>query len=134
MMELDNDTRNALADLVERLEALHAEKKQAADAIKAEMAQAASQGFDVKVIRQLLKDRAADDGATVEHRALVETYRKALAGMQGSELGEWARNWIAQGNTVAARAEPRDMQDFMAKRAQARRATGDDAGEEGRPS
>lgn len=132
MTALENETRNALADFVERIEKLAEEKKAAGAAIKAEYEQAAAMGFDKKAIQQIVKERAADLDSTVEHRALVETYRQALGGMIGTPLGDWARDWAARSaGYQAPPSTPSAMDDFLKRRDRSSRSDND--GQEGRP-
>lgn len=125
--ELTTDARNELADYVERLESLMAEKKTVAEKIKAEFAEAAGSGFDKRAIQQIIKERAADLDKTIEQRAIVESYRKALGSLSGTPLGDWARQWMANDARHEERAQkPSAMSDWMkSKRAKS-------SGEEGR--
>jgi len=59
-MELSADTRNQLADFVERIESLNAEKTETNEKIKAEFSGAAGLGFDkdaIKAMDDFLKTR-----------------------------------------------------------------------------
>ncbi len=125
-IELSGDQRNQLSDTIERLEGLMSEKAQVNEKIKAEFSEAASAGFDKKAIQQLLKERAADSEKTVSHRRTVSVYRQALAGLAGTPLGDWARQWIANDARYERRAaEPSAMADFMKTRS-AKREKDDD--------
>lgn len=118
MSEISTDTRIELAEYIERIEALEAEKSQAAAAITAEVADMKSKGFDVKAVRQIIRERKADLDKTIDHRAITKAYREALGLMVGTDLGDWARRYEAQ----VALKERRQAEvgatfnDFLAKR------------------
>ena len=80
----DNDSEvggiaaDRLRSIVERIERLEEEKKGLSDDIKDIMAEAKSAGFDVKVIRQILKIRKSDQSELEEQETLLDLYRRAL--------------------------------------------------------
>jgi uncharacterized protein (UPF0335 family) len=94
--ELGDNSGKQLLGFIERIESLEAEKRTASDEIKAEKAQAKAAGFDLKALNQILKERKADMVKTMEHRAIVETYRRALGQYGDTELGKWALNSISE--------------------------------------
>ncbi len=117
MATLENETRNALADFVERIEKLAEERKKIAADIKAEYEQAAAMGFDKKALKQIVKEREADIDATIEHRQIVKTYREALGQMVGTPLGDWARDWSARNAGYAAPPQTSTaMDEFLRRR------------------
>jgi|CXWL01.1.fsa_nt_gi uncharacterized protein (UPF0335 family) len=125
---ITSDARNALGDYVTRIESLIEEKTEAAERIKAEYAEAAGAGFDKLAIQQIIKERAADAEKSIRQREIVETYRTALAGLVGTPLGDWARQWVANDTRVRQRsknASDSAMDDFMKKRSKS--APNDDA-------
>lgn len=67
-----------LRSFVERIEHLNEEKEQLATDIRDVYAEAKSNGFDVKALRDVIKLRAQDRGERDEHAALVDTYMTAL--------------------------------------------------------
>ncbi len=67
-----------LRSLIERIERLEEEKKAIAGDIRDIFAEAKSAGFDVKVMREILKLRKMDAADRDEKELLLETYRKAL--------------------------------------------------------
>lgn len=67
-----------LRSLIERIERLEEEKKVIARDIRDIFAEAKSAGFDVKVMREILKLRKMDAADRDEKEILLETYRKAL--------------------------------------------------------
>src|SRR5689334_17957464 len=98
MDDIDPKTRDELAAFIQRIEDGEADRAKASENIKSIYAQAASTGFDVKALRQLIKDRKADSDKSISLRAVVRTYRKALGNLTGTPLGDWARGWIAEEN------------------------------------
>lgn len=72
------DTNNELVQLIERAEQLAAEKKDIADQEKELFAEAKARGYDVKVMRKIIKDRKIARDALAEFEAVEETYRAAL--------------------------------------------------------
>ncbi len=67
-----------LRSLVERIERLEEEKKALADDIKDVFAEAKSAGFDVKVLRQLIRLRRQQPAEVEEQETLLDLYRRAL--------------------------------------------------------
>lgn len=122
---LGNKSAKELAAYIERIESLNAELAELKDNIKAEYALAGGDGFEKKALKQIIKERAADAEKTVQHRATVETYRRALGGLSGTPLGDWARGWLADDarNTRHAQEAASVMDDFMA-RAKAKKTEG----------
>ncbi len=118
MDELNADNKVSLAEFVTRIESLMEEKAEVSERIKAEYSEAAGQGYDKKAIQQIVKERAADAQKSVEQREVIETYRRALAGLAGTPLGDWARQWIAEDARFKRRATEaaKPMADFMTKR------------------
>lgn len=125
--DLSASSKTELGEYITRIESLLEEKSEVNERIKAEYAEAAGEGFDKKAIQQIIKERAADAQKSVEHREVVETYRRALAGLAGTPLGDWARQWVAEDARLKQRAKEvaKPMADFMSKRGGAKPA--DDA-------
>ena len=71
-----------LRSFIERIERLEEEKKALADDIRDVYAEAKGTGFEVKVMRQIVKIRKMDKDDLDEQEALLETYMRAL-GMRG---------------------------------------------------
>lgn len=67
-----------LRSLIERIERLEEEKKALSKDIKDVFAEAKSAGFDVKIMRAVLKLRKMSTADRDENDFLIETYRKAL--------------------------------------------------------
>ena len=75
---MDKSTAAQLLSVVQRVEALHAERKSLADDVRDVYAEAKSNGFDVAAIKEIVKRRAADADKLQEHEAIVETYLSAI--------------------------------------------------------
>ena len=63
---------------MERIEKLEEDKKEIATDIREVFAEAKDAGFDVKIMRAILKLRKMDAAARDEQELLIDTYRKAL--------------------------------------------------------
>lgn len=84
-----------LRSIVERVERLSEEKRAIAGDIKEIFQEAKSAGFNVSVLRQLIKDRAKDAGDLEEFEVLLDTYRRALGMLADTPLGVAAIRAIA---------------------------------------
>lgn len=71
-----------LRSFVDRIERLLEEKREVADQIKEVKSEAKSEGFDIKVINQMIKERATPAHQRSEFEELCDLYRAAL-GMIG---------------------------------------------------
>ena len=78
MTEVGGIAVDRLRSLIERIERLEEEKKAIAGDIRDIFAEAKSAGFDVKVMREILKLRKMDAADRDGKELLLETYRKAL--------------------------------------------------------
>jgi uncharacterized protein (UPF0335 family) len=76
-----------LKSFIERIERLEEEKKALADDISDVYSEAKATGFDVKVMRQIVKIRKMDKDELDEQEALLETYMRAL-GMRSRAAAE----------------------------------------------
>jgi uncharacterized protein (UPF0335 family) len=77
-----------LKSFIERIERLEEEKKALGDDIRDVYAEAKGTGFDVKVIRQIIKIRKMDKDELDEQEALLETYLLALGMRPEREAAE----------------------------------------------
>ncbi len=79
---MDNETYGVTASelrtFVERWERLEAERKDLAEAQKEVMAEAKGRGYDVKVLREIIKLRQSDAQTLAEFEAILELYKTAL--------------------------------------------------------
>jgi uncharacterized protein (UPF0335 family) len=64
--------------LFERIENMEAQKKELGEDIKDVFLEAKSRGYDVKIMRQVLRLRAMDPDKRQEERYLVDTYASAI--------------------------------------------------------
>jgi len=63
---------------IERYERLEAEKQDIANQQKEVMAEAKGNGFDVKALRRIIRDRKRDQNDLAEEEAIVDLYKSAL--------------------------------------------------------
>lgn len=77
-----------LRSIVERYERLEQEVKDLRSDQKDLMSEAASAGFDKKVLRALIAERRKDAAEVEEHRTLLELYRDALGDFAGTPLAQ----------------------------------------------
>lgn len=78
MTEVGGIAVERLRSLIERIERLEEEKKEISNDIRDIFAEAKSAGFDVNIMREILKLRKKDAADRDEQDYLIETYRKAL--------------------------------------------------------
>jgi uncharacterized protein (UPF0335 family) len=64
--------------LFERIENMEAQKKEIAEDIRDVFAEGKSRGYDVKIMRQVLRLRALDTDKRQEERYLVDAYASAI--------------------------------------------------------
>ena len=67
-----------LRSIIERVERLEEERKALAGDIKDVFSEAKSAGFDVKVIKQIIRIRKQEPAAVEEQETLLDVYRRAL--------------------------------------------------------
>lgn len=73
-----NISAERLRSLIERIERLEEERKALGSDIKDIFAEAKSAGFDVKVMRQLIRIRKQEPAEVEEQETLLDVYRRAL--------------------------------------------------------
>lgn len=76
--EVGGIAADRLRSLIERIEHLEEEKAAIASDVRDVFAEAKSAGFDVKIMRAVLKLRKMNAADRDEQEFLLETYRKAL--------------------------------------------------------
>lgn len=76
--EVGGIAADRLRSIIERVERLEEEKKALSSDIKDIMAEAKSAGFEVKVIRQILRIRKQEPADVEEQETLLDLYRRAL--------------------------------------------------------
>ena len=67
-----------LKSIVERIERLEEEKKTIADDIKEVYAEAKGNGYDVKVLRKVVRIRKQDRAKRLEEEAILDLYLSAI--------------------------------------------------------
>jgi len=67
-----------LISTISKLEKLEEEKRELADVTKDAYNEAKSKGYDVKIIKHILKLRKKDKDALAEEDSLIELYRGAV--------------------------------------------------------
>jgi uncharacterized protein (UPF0335 family) len=79
-----------IKSFVERIERLEEEKKALANDIKEVYAEAKGNGFDTKIMRQVIRLRKMDKDDLDEQDALIDVYKRALGMLPGenSEAAE----------------------------------------------
>jgi len=73
-----------LRSFIERIERLEDERRALSEDIREVYSEAKGAGFDVKVMRQIVRIRKLDENERGEQEALLETYMAAL-GMTGGD-------------------------------------------------
>ena len=79
-----NDTKvggiagDRLRSLIDRIERLEEERKALSNDIKDIYAEAKSAGFDVKVLRQLIRIRKQEPADVEEQETLLDLYKRAI--------------------------------------------------------
>jgi uncharacterized protein (UPF0335 family) len=74
----DSVAQDQLRAFIERIERMEEEKKAITDDIKEIYAEAKGNGFDVKVLRQIVRIRKQDASERMEQEALLDLYMSAL--------------------------------------------------------
>ena len=70
--------RDLLRTFIERVERLDAEKKVITDDMKEVFAEAKGEGFDVKILRMIIRIRKQDSNERAEEAAMLDLYLHAL--------------------------------------------------------
>src|SRR5271156_4498487 len=73
-----NIAADRLRSIVERIERLEEERKALSGDIKDIFSEAKSAGFDVKVLRQLIRIRKQEPADVEEQETLLDVYRRAI--------------------------------------------------------
>ncbi len=77
-----------LRSFIDRIERLEEEKRALGEDIKEVYAEAKGVGFDVKIMRQLIRLRKMDQDDRDEQEALLDVYKRALGMLPGSSSDE----------------------------------------------
>lgn len=78
MTNIGGITAEQLRSYIERVERLESEKAEVAEQIKEVMAEAKANGFDTKIMRQVLKLRKMDAQDRAERESSLDLYLRAL--------------------------------------------------------
>lgn len=73
-----NIAADRLKSIVDRIERLEEERKALGSDVKDIYSEAKSAGFDVKVLRQLIRMRKQEPAEIEEQEMLIDVYRRAL--------------------------------------------------------
>ena len=75
---LNTTAQGQLKSIIERIERLEVEKAEVAEQIKDVFAEAKGNGFDVKVLRKVVRLRKQDKAKRQEEDAILDLYLSAL--------------------------------------------------------
>lgn len=75
---LNQAAQGQLKSIIERIERLEQEKTEISEQIKEVFAEAKGNGFDVKVLRKVLRIRKQDRAKRLEEEAITDLYLSAL--------------------------------------------------------
>ena len=78
---LNATAQTRLKTIIERIEHLEEEKAVIATDIKEVFAEAKGEGFDVKILRKVIRIRKQDKAKRQEEEALVDLYLSAIGGL-----------------------------------------------------
>lgn len=87
MTTLQAAAQNQLRQFVEQIERLEEEKKALADDVRDKYLEAKAVGFDVKVLRQVVRLRKKSKQDRQEEEAILETYLHALGMAEEAPVG-----------------------------------------------
>ena len=75
---LNQAAQGQLKSIIERIERLEQEKTEIAEQIKEVFAEAKGNGFDVKVLREVVRIRKQDRAKRLEEEAILDLYLSAM--------------------------------------------------------
>jgi uncharacterized protein (UPF0335 family) len=78
MAEAGGIAGDRLRQLIDKIERLEDERREVGDQVKEVMAEAKGEGFDIKVLRQILKLRRMKPHDRTEQEELLELYKAAI--------------------------------------------------------
>lgn len=87
MTTLPDSSQKQLRQFIEQIERLEEEKKAIADDVKEKFLEAKAVGFDVKIMRQVLRLRKKSQTERQEEESVLDVYLHAL-GMIAEQMGE----------------------------------------------
>ena len=77
---LNATAQGQLKSIIERIERLEVEKSEIAEQVKEVFAEAKGNGFDVKILRKVIRIRKQDTAKRQEEEALLDLYLSAIGG------------------------------------------------------
>lgn len=78
---LNGDAQNQLKTIIQRIERLEEDKAGVMADLKEVYAEAKGNGFDVKVLRKVIRMRKQDKAKRQEEEALIDLYLSAIGGL-----------------------------------------------------
>ena len=78
MVDVGGIVSERLRTIIERIERLEEEKSALAEDIREIFSEAKSAGFDVKILRQVIRLRKLDNSDRQEQEAMLDLYKRAL--------------------------------------------------------
>ena len=78
---LNQAAQGQLKSIIERIERLEVEKAEVAEQIKEVFPEAKGNGFDVKILRKVIRLRKTDKAKRQEEEALIDLYLSAIGGL-----------------------------------------------------
>lgn len=75
---LNENAQKQLKSIIDRIENLEVEKAEVSEQIKEVYAEGKGNGFDVKILRKVIRIRKMDRAKRAEENALLELYASAL--------------------------------------------------------
>lgn len=90
MADIGGVAGDRLRSFIERIERLEEEKAALAADIREVYAEAKGNGFDVKIMREVIKKRKLDKADREEQETLLELYMSALGMLADTPLGQAA--------------------------------------------
>lgn len=105
MTGLQKSSQEHLQRLVQQIERLEEEKKGISEDITDKYAEAKAMGFDVKILRQVIRLRKQSKTERDEQQAVLDTYLHALGmfaeAMTDTPMGDWARSEVSRAEVRA---------------------------------
>ena len=78
---LNSAAQTRLKTIIERIERLEEDKAAVANDIKEVFAEAKGEGFDVKILRKVVRLRKQDKAKRMEEEAILDLYLAAIGGL-----------------------------------------------------
>jgi uncharacterized protein (UPF0335 family) len=78
---INTSAQGKLKSLIERIERLEEDKAAVASDLKEVYAEAKGEGFDVKIVRKVVRLRKQDAAKRQEEEALIDLYISAIGGL-----------------------------------------------------